>query len=87
MKDFEEGGALVAGGSGGLGAAICQALIDKETGRYEIIPDFRSPHYLRFGFSPLYNSFPEIALCIAELKDILAKKLYSSYPDKIKGVT
>lgn len=31
---------------------ICQALIERE-----VIADFRSPNYLRFGFAPLYNSF------------------------------
>jgi kynureninase len=46
---------------------ICRALTDENEGSYTIIPDFRSPDNIRIGFSPLYNTYMEIAILVSEL--------------------
>jgi kynureninase len=46
--------------------AICQALI--EAG---VVVDFRAPDILRFGFSPMYNRFGDVATALAALEDIM----------------
>jgi kynureninase len=51
------------------GYAIAQALIARE-----VIPDFRGPDLLRFGFAPAYSSFVDIWDAVACLKDIMAER-------------
>jgi kynureninase len=36
-----------------------------------VIPDFRAPHGIRLGLSPLSTTFAELALALAELRDLL----------------
>ncbi|WP_425325604.1 kynureninase [Planctobacterium marinum] len=50
---------------------VCQALI-----KSDIIADFRAPCYLRFGFSPLYNSFQQLGEVVSELEQIMHEKRY-----------
>ncbi|MEM6630514.1 MAG: aminotransferase class V-fold PLP-dependent enzyme [Bacteroidota bacterium] len=52
-----------------------------------VIPDFRAPHYLRFGMAPIYTSFEEIYLTIQHLKEIYTTGMYLSYQDKKPSVT
>lgn len=52
--------------------AICQALID-----HNVVPDFRSPDIVRFGFTPLYLSFADVAKAIAVLHNIMQQRLYT----------
>ena len=66
---------------------ITQALIAEHVGDYSIIPDFRAPNFIRFGFAPLYNSFLDVAHCIQQLKEIIDTKTYNSFPKTISGVT
>ncbi|WP_394191765.1 kynureninase [Pseudoalteromonas atlantica] len=51
--------------------AICQALIEKG-----VIADFRAPNILRFGFTPLYNSFEDIWKAVTILADVVYTQLY-----------
>ncbi|HEV8407837.1 MAG TPA: kynureninase, partial [Sphingomicrobium sp.] len=48
------------------GYAVMQALIARA-----VIGDFRAPDLMRFGFTPLYNSFAEIVSAAEILADIL----------------
>lgn len=66
---------------------ISRALLDPECGKYVIIPDFRPPDNLRFGFSALYNTFDELYLTIYELRRILSEGSYRMYSDKRGDVT
>ena len=50
---------------------ICQALI-----AINIIPDFRAPDILRFGITPLYSRFEDIAVLVDALKNILSAKIF-----------
>ncbi|AXR06321.1 kynureninase [Salinimonas sediminis] len=52
--------------------AICQALID-----HNVVPDFRAPDIVRFGFTPLYLSFADVAKAIAVLHNIMQQRLYT----------
>ncbi|MEX1221116.1 MAG: kynureninase [Idiomarina sp.] len=52
---------------------ICQALIERD-----VIADFRSPNYLRFGFAPLYNSFHDVYLAVQTLADVIESKAHLS---------
>jgi kynureninase len=51
--------------------AICQALIDAK-----VVADFRAPHYLRVGFTPLYTSFFDIGVAVERLTHIMRKQTY-----------
>ncbi|WP_018150924.1 kynureninase [Leeia oryzae] len=51
------------------GFAVVQALIDRG-----VIPDYREPRIMRFGFTPLYTSFEDVWHAVAILKDILDSK-------------
>jgi kynureninase len=42
---------------------ICRALIE----RARVIPDFRGPDSIRFGFSPLYTRFADVEEALARL--------------------
>ncbi len=51
--------------------AICQALIDEG-----VVPDFRAPDIIRFGFTPLYLSFENIKQAIDLLRKVINEKHY-----------
>jgi kynureninase len=53
----------------------------------KIIPDYRPPGYIRFGFAPLYNSFENIVSTIIRITSIMEEKEYLNYNSKIEGVT
>ena len=53
------------------GFAISQALIEQG-----IIVDFRAPDIIRFGFSPLYNTFSDAGLAASALVKIIENKLF-----------
>ncbi len=46
--------------------ALVQALIDRG-----VVPDFRAPDLLRFGLTPLYQRFGDVAAAVAMLSEIL----------------
>ena len=48
------------------GFAVVQALIERG-----VIPDYREPSIMRFGFTPLYIRFEDVWNAVAVLKDIL----------------
>lgn len=53
------------------GYAIMQALIERG-----VIGDYREPHIMRFGFTPLYTSFTDVWNAVEILADILDHKKY-----------
>jgi kynureninase len=53
------------------GYAIMQALIARG-----VIGDFRAPDIIRFGFTPLYTSFDDVARAAAILAEIMANRLW-----------
>ena len=55
------------------GYAVMQALI-----AYGVIGDFRAPDIIRFGVTPLYNSFADIWDAVEILARILDGKLWNS---------
>jgi len=48
------------------GYAVVQALIERG-----VIPDYREPSIMRFGFTPLYIGFEDVWSAVAILKDVL----------------
>jgi kynureninase len=66
---------------------ICQALNAGNDEHPKIIPDFRPPHFIRFGITPLYTRFEEIKTVIQVLKEIVERKLYLNFPLKKLEVT
>ena len=53
------------------GYAVMAALIERG-----VIGDYREPHIMRFGFTPLYTSFAEVWDAVAILKQILDDDAY-----------
>jgi kynureninase len=53
------------------GYAVMQALIARG-----VIGDYREPHIMRFGFTPLYTSFADVWDAVEILKDILDRADY-----------
>ncbi|MGS2720671.1 kynureninase [Paraglaciecola aestuariivivens] len=51
---------------------ICQALIAQN-----VIADFRAPNILRFGLTPLYVSFEDIAKTVSILSEIVENQIYT----------
>ncbi|MDK1026692.1 MAG: kynureninase [Actinomycetota bacterium] len=64
------------------GFQIATALRDRR-----VIPDFRAPDLIRFGFAPLYTSFAETVRAAEILGDIVRSRSYESFPDTRHGVT
>jgi len=52
-----------------------------------VIPDFRAPDLIRFGFTPLYTTFEETARAAEILGDILESRSYEAFPATRDGVT
>ncbi len=52
-----------------------------------VIPDFRAPNLVRFGFAPLYSTYTEATQAADILQDILSSKSYESFPPTRSGVT
>lgn len=53
------------------GYAVAQALIERR-----VIVDFRAPDIVRFGFSPFYNRFADVARAVAVLEQVLSSGIY-----------
>ncbi len=66
---------------------ICQALIHPKSSLIKIIPDFREPDNIRFGFAPLYTTFFEIWQTVQRLKEIVESKEFEQYSFSKNGVT
>ena len=52
-----------------------------------VIPDFRAPDLIRFGFAPLYTTFAETIRAAEILREILELRTYDALPATRKGVT
>lgn len=61
---------------------VCQALIAAN-----VIPDFRTPDLVRFGFSPLTTSFADLEEAVGRLEAILRSESWKQFPAKREGVT
>jgi len=66
---------------------ICQSLIHPKNGAVKIIPDFREPDNIRFGFTPLYTTFEEIRQTTGRLKIIMETREYESFGSERNSVT
>ncbi|MBC8065437.1 MAG: kynureninase [Chlorobia bacterium] len=63
--------------------AIDQALIQN----HKVIPDFRAPDGIRFGFAPLYSKFQEVERGVEILKQVVESKEYVRFGGEARGVT
>ena len=52
-----------------------------------VIPDFREPNLVRFGFTPLYTTFAEVAQAIEIIAEVIATQEYEKYPTTRLAVT
>lgn len=62
---------------------ITRALVEQAN----VIPDFRAPDGVRFGFAPLYNSFEDVAEAVRRLQEIIETKSYEQVPAERPTVT
>ena len=54
---------------------------------HQVIPDFRAPNGIRFGFAPLYTKFEELERGVQALKTVLESGEYEAFPKSASGVT
>jgi kynureninase len=54
---------------------------------HHVIPDFREPNLVRFGFTPLYTTFAEVVQSIDIISKIMDSKEYQQYPTTRLAVT
>jgi kynureninase len=52
-----------------------------------VIPDFREPNLVRFGFTPLYTTFTEVAETLDIIADIMESRDYQQHPTTRISVT
>lgn len=62
---------------------IDQSLIQE----MNVIPDFRTPDNIRFGASPLYNSYCELEEAVLAMKVVIQEKRFEKYSSARGGVT
>jgi kynureninase len=65
------------------GWRVVQAMI--EHGR--MIPDFRDPDNIRFGFAPLYTSYIDVHTAVARIVELIVARLHLDYSDERNAVT
>jgi kynureninase len=65
------------------GYRVSRALIDE----MNVIPDFRAPDSIRFGFAPLYVSFADVWEGIDRTRRVMEGKLFEKYPKQKLTVT
>ncbi len=66
---------------------ICQSLIHLGNAELKIIPDFREPDNIRFGFTPLYTTFTEIWKTVERLGIIMKTHEYELFGSERNAVT
>jgi len=67
---------------------INRALIEpQKEGVPKIIPDFRPPNRIRFGFTPLYTSFEDVYTCVLRLGQIVETKEFEAFGEDRLTVT
>ena len=54
---------------------------------YGVLPDFRPPDNLRFGITPLYTSYQDIATAVDAMVDIVSSNRHDRYRDIRPQVT
>jgi kynureninase len=66
---------------------ICRAMIESKPPALQVIPDFRSPDYIRLGIAPIYTSFTDIYRGLNRMREILIEKEYQRFSHERKLVT
>jgi kynureninase len=65
------------------GWRIVRAMIDHAA----IIPDFREPDNLRFGFTPLSTTYADVHTAVVRIRDLMARGLHRAYSNDRSQVT
>lgn len=65
------------------GYGIARALIEE----MHVVPDFRHPDNIRFGFAPLYNSFQDAWEAADRLRQVIQHRMYERYESQAGVVT
>jgi kynureninase len=62
---------------------LCRALIERE----RVVPDFRGPDSIRFGFPPLYTRFADVREAVVRLERLAASGAYREVDPERRRVT
>jgi kynureninase len=62
---------------------VCRALIE----RAAVVPDFRRPDTVRFGFPPLYTSFADVGEAVERLRRVIERREYLEVDPAVTRVT
>ena len=82
-RDAERRGAHLAFRHGEDAWRICRALIE----RAEVVPDFRGPDTIRFGFPPLATSFADVEESVDRLAEVVESGLHLDLDPRPARVT
>ena len=55
--------------------------------RYSVVPDFRTPSTIRFGFAPIYTTREELHRAIDAMESSIKSQSYRDFSAHIQGVT
>src|SRR5579862_136898 len=62
---------------------LARALIEE----MNVVPDFRRPDHIRFGFAPLYSSFQDAWEATDRLCRVIKHRMYERYEERVGEVT
>jgi len=61
------------------GYRISRAMIESSLPAPRIIPDFRTPDFIRLGITPLYTTFSEIHFAMKRIREIVEGKIFEQF--------
>jgi len=66
---------------------ITRAMIEPNSTKLRVIPDFRDPDNIRLGIAPIYTTYKEINLAIRRIRTIIDDEIFKGYNNQRLKIT